>query len=88
MVLMGGRRAEQRKDAVAGGLHDIAVVAMHRVDHQLQCRIDNGTRLLRVEVFHQLHRAFDVREQRRDRLALPLHGRLGIDLRSDSSRRW
>ena len=32
---MRDRRAEQREDAVAGGLHDVAVVAMDRVDHQL-----------------------------------------------------
>ena len=38
MVLMGDRRAEQREDAVAGRLHDVAVIAMHRVDHQLQRR--------------------------------------------------
>ena len=35
MVLVGDRRAEQREDAVAGGLHDVAVVAMDRIDHQL-----------------------------------------------------
>ena len=34
MVLAGDRRAEQREDAVAGGLHHVALVAMHRVDHQ------------------------------------------------------
>jgi hypothetical protein len=34
MVLVGGRRAEQREDAVAGRLHHIAVVAPHRVDHE------------------------------------------------------
>src|SRR5260370_40079058 len=43
---------------------------MRRLDHQLQRRIDNRVRLLRVEVLHQLGRALDVREQRRDRLAL------------------
>ena len=72
MVLVRDRRAEQREDAVAGGLHDVAVVAMDRVDHQPQRRIDNRARLLGVEVLHQLHRALDVGEQRRDRLALAL----------------
>ena len=69
---MRDRRAEQREDAVAGRLHDVAVVAMDRVDHQLQRRIDDRARLLGVEVLHQLHRALDVGEQRRDRLALAL----------------
>ena len=31
-----GRCAEQREDAVARRLHDVAVVATHRLDHQLQ----------------------------------------------------
>ncbi len=70
MILMRNRRAEQSKDPIAGGLHDVPVVAMHRVDHELQRRVDNGARLLRVEVLHQLHRALDVGEQRRDGLAL------------------
>ena len=70
MILVRDRRAEQREDAVAGRLHDVAVVAMHRVDHQLERRIDDRARLLGVEVLHQLGRALDVREQRRDGLAL------------------
>ena len=78
---MGDRRAEQREDAVAGRLHDIAIVAMRRVDHQLQCGIDNRARLFGVEVLHQLGRSLDVREQRGDRLALAFDifrdGRLG-----------
>ncbi len=47
------RCAEQREDAVAGRLHDVAVVAMRRVDHQLECGVDERARLLRVEVAHQ-----------------------------------
>ena len=70
MVLVRDRRAEQREDPVAGGLHDVAVVAMHRVDHQLQRRIDDRARFFGVEVLLQLGRALDVGEQRRDRLAL------------------
>jgi hypothetical protein len=62
MILMGDGRAEQGEDAVAGRLHDVAVVAVHRVDHQLQRRIDDRSRLLGVEVLHQLHRTLDVGE--------------------------
>jgi len=54
MVLVGNRRAEKREDAVASRLHDVAVVAMRRLDHQLQRRIDNRARRFRVEVAHQL----------------------------------
>jgi hypothetical protein len=72
MVLVGDRGAEQREDPIAGGLHNVAVIAMDRVDHELQGRIDNAARLLGVEVLHQLHRALDVGKQRRDRLALAI----------------
>ena len=63
-------RTEQREDAVAGGLHHITTVMQNRPHHQLQRRLDDGARLLRVEVFDQLHRTLDVSEQDRDHLAL------------------
>ena len=43
---------------------------MDRVHHRLQRRIDDRLRILGIEVFDQIHRALDVGEQRRDRLAL------------------
>ncbi len=67
---MRDRRPEDRENTVAGRLHDVAVVATHRVDHQLQCRVNNRARFLGVEILLQLGRALDVREQRRDNLAL------------------
>ena len=72
MVLMGDRRAEQREDAVAGRLHDVAVVAMDRADHQLERGIDDRACLFRVEIRHQLGRALDIGKQRSDSLALTL----------------
>ena len=60
MVLVSGRRAEQREDAVAGRLHDVAVVAMHRSDHQVERGIDDGASFLRVEVLLQFGRALDI----------------------------
>src|SRR6266851_5110250 len=72
MVLMCDRRAEQCKNPVARRLHNVTVVAMRRVDHQLECRIDDRARLLRIEVAHHFGRILDVREQRRHRLALAL----------------
>ena len=62
MILMRDRRAEQREDAIPRRLRHIALVAMHRVHHQLERGIDQAARLLRVEVLDQLHRALDVRE--------------------------
>jgi hypothetical protein len=78
MVLMGDRRAEQREDAIAGRLDDVSIVAMDRLNHQLQRRIDDGARFFGVEIAHQLGRALDVGEQRGDGLALTL-GRLRTD---------
>ena len=72
MILMRDRGTEQCEDAVAGALHDVAVVPPHRVDHQLQRRIDNRARLLWVKVLLQLRRALDISEQRRDGLSLPV----------------
>ena len=40
MILVRDRSAEQRENAVAGGLDDVSVVPMDRVDHQLQCGMD------------------------------------------------
>jgi hypothetical protein len=72
MVLVREGSTEQRENSVAGRLHDIAVVAAHGLDHQLEGGIDDCPRLLRIEVLHQLGRALDVREQRGHRLALAL----------------
>jgi hypothetical protein len=72
MVLVRQRRAEQGKDAIAGRLHDVALVAADCVDHDAQCRVDNRAGLFRVEIFHQFGRPLEVGKQRRDRLALAL----------------
>ena len=74
MVLVRDGRTKQREDPVAGGLHDVAVVAVDRVDHQLQCGIDNRARLFGIEVLLKLGRALDVGEKRGDRLAFAVGG--------------
>ncbi len=74
MVLMGDGRAEQGEDTVAGRLHHISVVPLDRFDHQLQGWIDDRASLFGVEVSHQLGRALDIREQRRDRFTLTITG--------------
>jgi hypothetical protein len=70
MVLVSNRRAKQRENPVAGRLHDIAVVAMRRIDHQLERRIDYRACFFGIDVLHQIHRAFDIRKQCRHGLAL------------------
>ena len=85
MVLVRDRRAEQREDAVAGGLCDVTAVAMDRVHHQLERGIDNRARLLGVEVLDQLHRTLDVGEQRGDGLALALDRLQRAILRRDTN---
>ena len=72
MVFMGDGRAEQGEDAVTGRLRNVAAVAMYRLHHKLQHRIDDRARLFGIEIAHQLGRALDVGEQRRDGLALAL----------------
>jgi hypothetical protein len=52
MILVCNRRTEQCENPGADGLHDIAVVMMHRVDHQLERRVDDRARFLRIEVLH------------------------------------
>src|SRR5229473_7045331 len=42
MVLVRDRGTEQGEDAVAGRLHDVTVVAMDRLHHQLERRVDDG----------------------------------------------
>jgi hypothetical protein len=80
VVLVGDRSAEQREDAVAGRLHDIAVVVMGCVDHQLQRRVEDRASFFGVNVLHQIHRALDVGKQRCDRLALAFYQRRSIQL--------
>jgi hypothetical protein len=69
MVLVRDGSTEQSEDAVAGGLNDVTVIASDGLDHDAQCRIDDRSGVLGVEVFHQLRRTLDVREQGRDGLA-------------------
>jgi hypothetical protein len=74
MVLVRDRSPEEREDAVAGRLHDITVVAMGGVHHQLERGIDHRARLLGIEILHHLGGSFDVGEQRRDGLPLTVGG--------------
>jgi len=88
MVLVGERRAEERKDAVAGALHHITAVAAYGFDHQLERRIDDRARLFGVEVLFELGRTLDVGEERGDGLALAVERRRGIGTLGRDANRW
>jgi hypothetical protein len=77
VVLVSERRAEQRHDPVTHYLVDGALVAVHRVHHVLDNRVEELARLLGITVGEQLHRALEVGEQHRHLLALPLERGLG-----------
>ena len=70
MVFVGNGGAKERKDAIPGGLGDVAFIAMHGFHHQLQGRINEQASFLRIEVFDQFHGAFDVGKEGSDDLAL------------------
>ncbi len=72
MVFVRDGRAEQGEDAVSGRLRSVASLAIDRIHHQPEGRINDGARLFGVEVLDQLHRGLDVGKQRRDRLALAI----------------
>jgi len=71
-VLVGDGGAEEGHDAVAEHVVDRALVAVDGVHHQRDGGVHQPPRLLEVDSFQQLHRAAEVREQRRHLLALSL----------------
>ena len=74
MILMGDRRAEERHDPVAHNPVHGALVAVDRLDHAFEHRVEELLRILGVAVSKQLHRTLDVGEQHGDLLALTLEG--------------
>ena len=70
MVLVRDGRAEQGEDPITRRLRNVAAVAMHRLNHETQHRVDDRARLFGIEIAHQLGRALDVSEQCGDGLAL------------------
>ena len=74
MILVGERRAEQRHDPVAHNPVHGALVAVDRLNHALEHRVEELLRVLGVAVSKQLHRALDVGEQHGDLLPLTLEG--------------
>jgi hypothetical protein len=62
MVFVCERRAEHREDAVTGRLHNVAVIASDRRDHQLEGGIDDRAGFLGVEILRQFGGALDIGE--------------------------
>jgi hypothetical protein len=72
VVLVGERRPEERHDAVAHHLVDGALVAVHRLHHQLAHPVDDRPELLGIAVRDRFDEAVDVGEEHRHLLALAL----------------
>ncbi len=98
MLLVRERRAEERHDSIAHHLVDGTLVPVDGLHHQLEDRVENLARLLRIPVGQQLHRALEVGEEDGDLLALALKRGLGgedllgqmlwrVGLRRDEARR-
>ena len=79
VILVGERRAEERHDPVAHDLVHGALVAVHRLHHVLEHRVEELARLLGVAVGQQLHRALEVGEEHRDLLALAFQRGLRVE---------
>src|SRR5207247_3943034 len=74
MVFVGDGGAKEGKDAIAGGLRHIALVAMDRVHHELKGGIDQAAGIFRIEVFNEIHRALDIGKEGGDYPALAVCG--------------
>ena len=78
VILVGERGTEQRHDAVAHHLVDRALVAVHRLHHALEHRVEDLARLLRIAVGQQFHGALEIGEEHRDLLALAFERALEV----------
>jgi hypothetical protein len=76
VVLMREGRAEERHDPVAHDLVDGALVAVHRIHHQLEHGVEERSRLFGIAVGQQCHRTLEVGEENRDLLALAFQSAL------------
>jgi hypothetical protein len=77
VIFVGQRRPEQRHNAVAQHLVHRPLIAVYRLHHGVQGRVQDGPGLFRVEVADQLRRAREVGKQHCDLLALPFQGAFG-----------
>ena len=50
MVFVRDRCAEECENAVAGGLHEIAIIALGRLDHDFGAGVNDRARLLGIKI--------------------------------------
>ena len=62
MILVREGRAKERHDSVAHHLVDGAFVAMHRLHHLFENRIEDPARLLGIAVGQEFHRPLEIGE--------------------------
>src|SRR3989454_5115895 len=74
MVLMSDGRPEERHNPITHHLVDRALVAVDRLHHEFEHRVQDLARLLGVPVGEQLHGALYVGEEHGDLLALAFQG--------------
>ena len=72
MIFAGDRCTEDREDTIARRLHDVAVIAPHRVDHQPEYRVDDRAHFFRIEILPEFGRIDYVDEQGRNHFAFAL----------------
>ena len=72
MIFAGYGGAEQREDAIARRLHDVAVKTAYGVNHQPKCRVDDRASFFGIEILPEFGSINDVDEQGRNHFALAL----------------
>src|SRR6516225_11595371 len=77
MILVGDRRAEEGHNPVAHNPVNGTFVAVDRLDHPFEHRIEDLLRSLGVAVGEYLHRTLNICEQHSDLLALAFESLLG-----------
>src|SRR5262245_25215441 len=78
MIFMGNRGTEESKDAIAQRLRDVALIAVHRVHHELEGRINDATGFLRVEAVSEGGKACHISKERSDGLTLTFGSAAGF----------
>jgi hypothetical protein len=77
MVLVSDGSAEESHDAVAHDLVDRALIAVDRLHHSLDDRVEDLPGFLGITISQELHGALEIGEEDRDLLALALQRGLG-----------
>src|SRR3989442_10087133 len=74
MIFVGDGRAKEGKDTVAQRLGHIALIAMHRLHHELEGRVNDAASVFGIEIFDEGSGVFDVGKESSDGLTLTVGG--------------